>query len=211
MDLVWLVPVTGVLSVVFALWLARDVLGRDTGNAAMQDIAGMIFEGAMAFLRRQYGTIAVLSLVAVKKFLIDGVLAQTFKFTSFIGWDVVWTIAPIVFLTGHGDIPMSVQAMKQGAVDFLTKPVSDVALIARVRSLARLKMMTDELRMRALTSKEIGIQNPELEAIAEAGKASLRRPASGKMKASMIPAGIIIRPASSGVKPMMVCTNTGMM
>ena len=30
---------------------------------------------------------------------------------------------PIVFLTGHGDIPMSVQAMKRGAVDFLTKPV----------------------------------------------------------------------------------------
>ena len=43
---------------------------------------------------------AVLSLVAVKKFLIDGVLAETFKFTSFVGWDTVWTIAPIVFLTG---------------------------------------------------------------------------------------------------------------
>ena len=41
--------------------------------------------------------------------------------------------------------------------------------------------------------------------------ASLIRPASGKMKASMMPAGIIISPANSGVKPMMVCTNTGMM
>jgi two-component system, cell cycle response regulator len=48
--------------------------------------------------------------------------------------------------------------------------VSDVALIARVRSLARLKMMTDELRMRAVTSKEIGIQSPEREAVAEAGR-----------------------------------------
>jgi FixJ family two-component response regulator len=36
---------------------------------------------------------------------------------------------PIVFLTGHGDIPMSVRAMKAGAVDFLTKPVRDQALI----------------------------------------------------------------------------------
>src|SRR5262249_17283515 len=44
-----------------------------------------------------------------------------------------------------------------GADDFLTKPVSEVALIARIRSLARLKMMTDELRMRAVTSKEVGI------------------------------------------------------
>jgi FixJ family two-component response regulator len=36
---------------------------------------------------------------------------------------------PIVFLTGHGDIPMTVQAMKAGAVDFLTKPVRDQALL----------------------------------------------------------------------------------
>lgn len=36
---------------------------------------------------------------------------------------------PIVFLTGHGDIPMTVQAMKAGAVDFLTKPVRDQTLL----------------------------------------------------------------------------------
>lgn len=41
---------------------------------------------------------------------------------------------PIVFLTGHGDIPMSVRAMKAGAVDFLTKPVSRDALLAAVRT-----------------------------------------------------------------------------
>ena len=40
---------------------------------------------------------------------------------------------PIVFLTGHGDIPMSVQAMKRGAVDFLTKPVIDDDLLQAVR------------------------------------------------------------------------------
>jgi FixJ family two-component response regulator len=39
---------------------------------------------------------------------------------------------PIVFLTGHGDIPMSVQAMKAGAVDFLTKPVRDQSLLDAV-------------------------------------------------------------------------------
>ncbi len=41
---------------------------------------------------------------------------------------------PIVFLTGHGDIPMSVRAMKAGAVDFLTKPVSRDALLGAVRA-----------------------------------------------------------------------------
>jgi two-component system cell cycle response regulator len=48
--------------------------------------------------------------------------------------------------------------------------VTDVALISRVRSLARLKMVTDELRMRALTTKEIGIQSPEREAVTETGR-----------------------------------------
>ena len=41
---------------------------------------------------------------------------------------------PIVFLTGHGDIPMTVQALKAGAVDFLTKPVAAAALLAAVRN-----------------------------------------------------------------------------
>jgi len=63
-----------------------------------------------------------------------------------------------------------VQGLQAGADDFLTKPVSDVALIARVRSLTRLKMMTDELRMRAVTSREIGIQDAENEAITDAGR-----------------------------------------
>lgn len=41
---------------------------------------------------------------------------------------------PIIFLTGHGDIPMSVRAMKAGAVDFLTKPVQKEALLSAVQS-----------------------------------------------------------------------------
>jgi FixJ family two-component response regulator len=41
---------------------------------------------------------------------------------------------PIVFVTGHGDIPMSVRAIKAGAVDFLTKPVASETLLAAVRA-----------------------------------------------------------------------------
>ena len=77
---------------------------------------------------------------------------------------------PVVMVTALDQPSDRVRGLEAGADDFLTKPVSDVALIARVRSLARLKLMTDELRMRAVTSRDIGIESPEREAVAETGK-----------------------------------------
>ena len=77
---------------------------------------------------------------------------------------------PVVMVTALDQPSDRVKGLEAGADDFLTKPVSEVALIARVRSLSRLKLMTDELRMRALTSRDIGIQSPEREAVTEAGR-----------------------------------------
>jgi two-component system, cell cycle response regulator len=77
---------------------------------------------------------------------------------------------PVVMVTALDSPSDRVRGLDAGADDFLTKPVSDVVLIARVRSLTRLKMMTDELRMRAITSHEIGIQAPEREAISDEGR-----------------------------------------
>src|SRR5204862_5766964 len=77
---------------------------------------------------------------------------------------------PVVMVTALDQPSDRVKGLDAGADDFLTKPVCDVALIARVRSLSRLKLMTDELRMRAVTSREIGIDSPEREAVAEAGR-----------------------------------------
>src|SRR6266540_3272726 len=53
----------GIIAILFALYLARDVLARDTGTKEMEEVAGTIFEGAVAFIRRQYTTISVLALV----------------------------------------------------------------------------------------------------------------------------------------------------
>jgi FixJ family two-component response regulator len=51
---------------------------------------------------------------------------------------------PIIFITGHGDIPMTVQAMKAGAVEFLTKPFSDETLLNAIRNaLVRSKGLLD--------------------------------------------------------------------
>ncbi len=77
---------------------------------------------------------------------------------------------PVVLVTALDQPSDRLRGLEAGADDFLTKPVSDVVLIARVRSLTRLKMMTDELRMRAVTSRDIGLGGPERDAVADTGK-----------------------------------------
>ncbi len=62
MGLIWIVPAAGVFAVVFAIFLVRDVLRRDTGTPEMERIGDMILEGALAFLRRQYTTIGIIAL-----------------------------------------------------------------------------------------------------------------------------------------------------
>jgi len=70
---------------------------------------------------------------------------------------------PIIFITGHGDIPMSVKAMKSGAVEFLTKPLRDEDLLAAIRQALdrdrarrRQQGLTADLRNRyeTLTARE---------------------------------------------------------
>lgn len=70
---------------------------------------------------------------------------------------------PIIFLTGHGDIPMSVHAMKKGASDFLTKPVDEQVLLAAIhKALAdgqrangqQKKIEAIRARLRTLTTRE---------------------------------------------------------
>ncbi|MGZ6255880.1 MAG: sodium-translocating pyrophosphatase [Candidatus Limnocylindria bacterium] len=61
-PITWMIPVAGLAAIAFALYLAWDVLRSDIGTEAMQEIAGTIFEGAVAFIRRQYQTIALLAL-----------------------------------------------------------------------------------------------------------------------------------------------------
>lgn len=59
----WMVPVAGLITVLFAIFLIRYVLKQDAGTPRMKEIGDMIFEGAWAFLKRQYTTIGILSLV----------------------------------------------------------------------------------------------------------------------------------------------------
>ncbi|HEY3778126.1 MAG TPA: PleD family two-component system response regulator [Rhizomicrobium sp.] len=67
---------------------------------------------------------------------------------------------PVVMVTALDEAKDRVAGLEAGADDFLTKPVDDAALFARVRSLVRLKMMTDELRLRESTGNGMGLIDP---------------------------------------------------
>ncbi|MFN0043475.1 MAG: PleD family two-component system response regulator [Alphaproteobacteria bacterium] len=65
---------------------------------------------------------------------------------------------PVVMVTALTEREHRVEGLRSGADDFLTKPVNEMALIARSRSLIRLKQMTDEWRLRAATSVQLGVE-----------------------------------------------------
>jgi two-component system, cell cycle response regulator len=76
---------------------------------------------------------------------------------------------PVVMVTALDQPSDRLRGLDAGADDFLTKPVDDTALLARVRSLVRLKATTDELRARVIASREYGMDDPLAAAAAEMG------------------------------------------
>jgi K(+)-stimulated pyrophosphate-energized sodium pump len=96
----WIVPVAGVVTLLFAFYLMRNVLRRDAGTPKMKEIGDMIFEGAWAFLKRQYGTIGRLSLVVA---VLIGVLVAWLGgergIEGMTGFGIGWRTA-VAFLVG---------------------------------------------------------------------------------------------------------------
>ena len=93
----WLIVLCGVLAIVFAIWATFSVLHADAGSDRMQEIAAAVREGAQAYLRRQYSTIAVAGVVI---FLIVG---------YFLGWYVGIGFAVGAILSGSaGFIGMNI-------------------------------------------------------------------------------------------------------
>ena len=94
---IWVPIGVGLLAVLFAAYLARYVLSKDTGTPAMQKVADAIFKGAMAFLNRQYRTIAALAIVAA--IIVAIVLAALGQGTQADKVNLAWHTA-IAFLIG---------------------------------------------------------------------------------------------------------------
>jgi two-component system response regulator DctR len=82
---------------------------------------------------------------------------------------------PVIFLTGHGDIPMAVEALKKGAFDFVEKPAGDAALVQRVRD----AMAADAIRLTHLAEGDM--RGAKLAGLTPREHEVMERVAAGKL------------------------------
>jgi FixJ family two-component response regulator len=95
---------------------------------------------------------------------------------------------PIIFITGHGDVPMTVQAMKAGAVEFLTKPFNDDVLLTAIRAaIERSRVALGmEAEMRALRDRYASLTQRERQVMALVVSGLLNKQVGGELDISEI-------------------------
>jgi len=95
---------------------------------------------------------------------------------------------PIIFITGHGDVPMSVQAMKAGAVEFLTKPFGDNVLLTAIRNAINRSRtaLSREAEIRALRDSYALLSRREREVMALVVSGRLNKQVGGELGISEI-------------------------
>jgi FixJ family two-component response regulator len=95
---------------------------------------------------------------------------------------------PIIFITGYGDVPMTVQAMKAGAVEFLTKPFSDVVLLNAIRQAIECSRaaLGHEAELKALRDRHASLTNRERQVMALVVSGLLNKQVGGELGISEI-------------------------
>jgi FixJ family two-component response regulator len=95
---------------------------------------------------------------------------------------------PIIFITGHGDVPMTVQAMKAGAVEFLMKPFNDDVLLTAIRAaLERSRVaLSQEAEMRVLRDRYASLSQRERQVMALVVSGLLNKQVAGELGISEI-------------------------
>jgi FixJ family two-component response regulator len=118
------------------------------------------FASAQAFLARE-------------RVLVPSCLVLDVSLPDLSGLDLQKRIAdrtamPIIFITGYGDVPMTVQAMRAGAVEFLTKPFGDEALLSAIRQALERSAaaLTQEDEVRELQQRHASLSRREQEVMA---------------------------------------------
>jgi len=127
--ILWVIPIAGLAAIAFALYLARDVLSRDKGPQAMQDIGDIIREGADAFVKRQYTTIGLLALLgAIVIGLVIGVVE-----TEEVADVPALAGAPIGIMTAIAFLVGAACSMASGIIGMFISVRSNVRTAAAAR------------------------------------------------------------------------------
>jgi FixJ family two-component response regulator len=95
---------------------------------------------------------------------------------------------PIIFITGYGDVPTTVQAMKAGAVEFLTKPFGDDVLLSAIRNAIERSQtaLAHEAEIRALRDRHASLSRREREVMALVVSGLLNKQVGGELGISEI-------------------------
>jgi K(+)-stimulated pyrophosphate-energized sodium pump len=123
------IPIAGLLAVGFAIFLARDVLSRDTGTKEMMDVSATINEGAVAFIKRQYTTIGLLALAGA---VVIGIVIALLENTQSVA-DTTTFGVPLGIRTGGAFLVGAACSMACGIIGMLVSVKANV----RVASAAR--------------------------------------------------------------------------
>ena len=159
------VTMPDVTSIVFVV--DDDVSVRESLQLLISTIGWQLetFASAQEFLSRPRATVACCLVLDVTLPGLNGLELQQRLAER--------TDMPIIFITGHGDVPMSVQAMKAGAVEFLTKPFKDDVLLDAIRGAlerSRVALRHDsEMRLLRTYYKSLTLREREVMALVVSG------------------------------------------
>jgi FixJ family two-component response regulator len=123
-----------------------------------------------------------------------GCLILDVRLKGYSGFDVQREMSesgihlPVIFMTGHGDIPMSVRAMKAGAVDFFSKPLRHDELLQSVANalLKDQERLANDERLLRLRQRYAGLSAREKQVMHEVIKGRLNKQISGDLEISIV-------------------------
>lgn len=132
-------------------------------NASMIQLMARMLKGvaSLRFATRGQEALRLMRDMPPDLVLLDAEMPEMsgYQVCEAIRADVALSEIPVIFVTGHGEVDAELRGLDAGAVDFITKPVNEALLLARVRTQLRIKSMADELRRMATTDGLTGLVN----------------------------------------------------